>query len=392
MSKRKHSEAIDSIQFKLVDVDEGDANGKQQIQQRKEQLKTVGIYSGTNFGEKTRLNLNSDGTLPISADAVRTISIYGMQNWTDGIGDEAMQWLSKLAAEQQQKMSKEQCKYCLNLFLAYEFKGDQEGTFATNLATLLRVPGLLRSVGAFHYSEGGNLATFLARFPQLVAEPDFPRRYDVHVYCENDTLVEHYFADVKHWLVNLGKKIPADNEKQTAETEPKPTLRQCRLKFVLDRADTAEEMLKLFKEDFDNAFAADGRRTFVVRLDCPGFSLDEFCYNNEKTGEVLAFAFKHSQVLKAEEDDDKMTDGEEEKSREAEAAAPEGKRCRSTTTTTAPEGEANDEAEPKQDEDEEAESVVEWNTYHLIRCLSADREQMSAVEVPFLRNSLSIIH
>lgn len=63
--------------------------------------------------------------------------------------------------------------------------------FSRNLSALLAVPGLADSIGAFSYSEGGGLAEFLAKFPQLLTEqPNFPRRYDVNVYCENDTLVE----------------------------------------------------------------------------------------------------------------------------------------------------------------------------------------------------------
>uniref|UniRef100_A0A914I5E8 UBX domain-containing protein n=1 Tax=Globodera rostochiensis TaxID=31243 RepID=A0A914I5E8_GLORO len=375
MSKRTHTEAVNSIHLKLIDV-EGDAGE----QQKKEKSKTIGIFPGSNYGETKRIQLGTDSTLPIDGSALSTIAIHGMQNWMDGIGTEVVQCLSKLAEQQgtDQKL-RERRKYCLNFALSFAFRDEQEGTFGKNLSTLLAVPGLLHSVGAFSYSEGGNLAEFLARFPQLLAEPNFPERYDVHVYCENDTLVEDYFADVKHWVIEMNKPL--------VQKEAKKTVRQCRLKFVIDRADTAEEMLKLFKEDFDKANNAttDGR-TFVVRIDCPGFSLDEFCVNNDKTGEVLALAFKCAQVLKADNDDEEMTNDNGEMTSDR-TAAPEGKKSR-----CAGESKKNGEAEDEAEDDDGEESVVEWKTYQLVRCPPAELEQLSAIEVPFLNRSLSIIY
>jgi hypothetical protein len=54
----------------------------------------------------------------------------------------------------------------------------------------LSIPGIEDSIGAFSYSEGGHLAEMLARFPKLDPNPKYLYRYDIHVYAENDTLVE----------------------------------------------------------------------------------------------------------------------------------------------------------------------------------------------------------
>jgi hypothetical protein len=91
-------------------------------------------------------------------------------------------------------------------------------------------------------------------------------------------LLQDYFADLEHWLFSQWIQPPPTNS---------DIVRQAQLKFAWARQDTAEQMIELLTENFNKANSpyAD-RHTFVIRLDCPAFSLEPFHIENNKTSEV----------------------------------------------------------------------------------------------------------
>nr|CAD2161791.1 unnamed protein product [Meloidogyne enterolobii] len=182
----------------------------------------------------------------------------------------------------------------LNIF----FLCNQETNFSKNLGALLSIPTLSKFIGAFSYSEGGCLAEFLTRFPLLEPNPELFYRYDINVYCENDVLVENYFSDLERWLTSQWSKAPTQDNLNN--------VRQARLKFVVDREDTAQQIISLLKEKFETAT---NQCTFTLRLDCPDFALQPFSVENTNSGEFMAMEFKNEYTIKA---DQNIDDFEEE--------------------------------------------------------------------------------
>uniref|UniRef100_A0A915NZI6 Uncharacterized protein n=1 Tax=Meloidogyne floridensis TaxID=298350 RepID=A0A915NZI6_9BILA len=200
---------------------------KQQIKEdEKSKQKLFEVYQGSREEKLTLLPTPSGEPTP-GINGFRSITLQGMRDWENGI-ENITEFISKIITLSPPKgiSSDEEAeqKFCLEIHLPFAFKGNQEANFSKNLGALLSIPTLSKLIGAFSYSTGGYLAEFLTRFPLLEPNPELFYRYDIHVYCENDTLVEKF---------------------ETATN-------QC---------------------------------TFTLRLDCPDFALQPFSVENTNSGE-----------------------------------------------------------------------------------------------------------
>uniref|UniRef100_A0A915N5V0 Arp2/3 complex 34 kDa subunit n=1 Tax=Meloidogyne javanica TaxID=6303 RepID=A0A915N5V0_MELJA len=220
---------------------------KQQLKEdEKSKQKLFEVYQGSREEKLTLLPTPCGEPTP-GINGFRSITLQGMRDWESGI-ENIIEFISKIITLSPQKGSEEETeqKLCLEIHLPFAFKGNQETNFSKNLGALLSIPTLSKFIGAFSYSTGGCLPEFLTRFPLLEPNPELFYRYDINVYCENDTLVE------------------------------------ARLKFVVDREDTAQQIISLLKEKFETAT---NQCTFTLRLDCPGFALQPFSVENTNSGE-----------------------------------------------------------------------------------------------------------
>uniref|UniRef100_A0A915N8K1 Uncharacterized protein n=1 Tax=Meloidogyne javanica TaxID=6303 RepID=A0A915N8K1_MELJA len=198
---------------------------KQQLKEdEKSKQKLFEVYQGSREEKLTLLPTPCGEPTP-GINGFRSITLQGMRDWESGI-ENIIEFISKIITLSPQKGSEEETeqKLCLEIHLPFAFKGNQETNFSKNLGALLSIPTLSKVIGAFSYSTGGCLPEFLTRFPLLEPNPELFYRYDIHVYCENDTLVEKF---------------------ETATN-------QC---------------------------------TFALRLDCPGFALHPFSVENTNNGE-----------------------------------------------------------------------------------------------------------
>ncbi|KAL7073301.1 hypothetical protein ACQ4LE_007158 [Meloidogyne hapla] len=331
---------IDSKGFLL------DIHIKQQKEEdEKNKQKLFEIYQGSREEKLTLLPTASGEPTP-GINGFRSILLQGMRDWESGI-ENITDFISKISTLSPKGISSEEeaeHKLCLKIDLPFAFKGNQESNFAKNLSTLLSIPNLAKSVGSFSYSEGGSLVDLLNRFPLLEPNPELFYRYDCYVYCENDVLVENYFSDIERWLTSQWTKPPTQNNLNF--------VRQARLKFVVDREDTAQQIISLLKEKFETAT---NPCTFSLRLDCPGFSLQPFSVENTNSGEFMAMELKNEYTIKS---DQNIDDFEEEIEIEP-------------LTKKKPEG-RNGAEEGEGDSNSSSTSVLVWKSYKLVRASNAN--------------------
>nr|CAD2158353.1 unnamed protein product [Meloidogyne enterolobii] len=346
---------------------------KQQLKEdEKSKQKFFEVYQGSREEKLTLLPTPSGEPTP-GINGFRSIALQGMRDWESGI-ENITEFISKIITLSPPKgiSSEEETeqKLCLKIHLPFAFKGNQETTFSKNLGALLSIPTLSKFIGAFSYSTGGYLADFLTRFPLLEPNPELFYRYDIHVYCENDTLVENYFSDLERWLTCQWSKAPTQDNLNN--------VRQARLKFVVDREDTAQQIISLLKEKFETAT---NQCTFTLRLDCPDFALQPFSVENTNSGEFMAMEFKNEYTIKA---DQNIDDFEEEIEIE-----PLAKKKPSQEKESKDGRNGAEETEGDGDSNTSSTSVVVWKSYKLVRASNANLlGQLMKGHLPLLKRKL----
>ncbi|KAF7635416.1 hypothetical protein Mgra_00005235 [Meloidogyne graminicola] len=323
------------------------------------------IYQG-NREEKLAVFPTPSGEPSPGINGFRSLTLEGIRDWENGI-ENITDFISKISTLLPKGISAEEereHKLCLQIYLPFAFKGILN--LKPSRINIVRKSPILKrisphfylsliftkSFGSFSYSEGGHLAEFLTRFPLLAPNPHLFYRYDINVYCENDVLVENYFSDLDHWLSIKWNKISTQEN----------IVRQSRLKFVVDREDTAQQIIALLKEKFETSV---NPCTFALRFDCPGFTLKPFNVENTNTGEFMAMEFKNEYTLKSDQDIDDFEEEIEIEPLIKKKPPTDDKNGNSEKITQ--EGE-----EDNNNSNSSSSSILIWNSYKLVRATDAN--------------------